>query len=147
MKVTLMLADHAQAVQGKLFISGGGATTVTIGTPFGIALIVEVPWDQANERHEFRLRLLDEDGQAVLLPGPNGASPLEVGGSFEVGRPPGTKKGSRLPFPLALNFGPMPLAPDTLYVWALDINGQSSPDWQLVFSAVPPAQLTTPETL
>jgi hypothetical protein len=139
MKVTIMLADHAQAFNNKLFILGGGLSTVQIGVPFAIALLIEVPWDQANEKHNFVLRLIDEDGNAVLLPGPAEPSPVEVGMAFEVGRPPGTKKGSRLPFTLALNFAPMSLIPDKIYVWSLTIDEEKSKDWELAFAAVGPA--------
>jgi hypothetical protein len=140
MKVTMMLADHAQALNGRLYIMGGGATHVVLGTPFAIALLIEVPWDQANEKHHFALQLTNGDGQSVNVPTQTGTGPLEIGGDFEVGRPPGIKKGSRLPFALALNFGPMPLLSDTVYVWSLNIDGVRSREWELVFGAVAPSQ-------
>jgi len=142
MKVTMMLADHAQAFNNKLFILGGGSATVFVGVPFAIALLIEVPWDQANERHNLMLRLIDEDGNAVAMPGPTGLGPVEFGAGFEVGRPPGTKKGSRLPFTLSLNFAPMPLVPDKTYVWSLSIDGEKNADWELAFTAI--AAMPTP---
>lgn len=138
MKVMMMLADHAQNANGKLFISGGGLSTVASGTPFAIALLIEVPWDQANEKHHFLLRLVDEDGKPVDVSGPAGSGPFEIGASFEVGRPPGTKKGSNLPFPLSINFGSMPLQPEKGYVWSLSVDDKRDPDWQLAFTAVAP---------
>ena len=54
MKATMMLADHAQIADGKLFVSGGGWTWITAGSPFGIALLMEVPWDRLNEKHRRR---------------------------------------------------------------------------------------------
>jgi hypothetical protein len=134
----MMLADHAQAFNNKLFILGGGSSAVQIGVPFAIALLIEVPWDQANEKHHFALRLIDEDGNAVALPGPAGLGPVEISMAFEVGRPPGTKKGSRLPFTLALNFAPMPLMQDRIYVWSLSIDDEKSKDWEMAFTAAAP---------
>jgi hypothetical protein len=64
MRVTMLLCDYAQAADGKLNIIGGGwSLTGPRPTPFGIAVLFQVPWDQANARHSFRLELLDADGQ------------------------------------------------------------------------------------
>src|SRR6185295_11764518 len=55
-KVTMLLADFAQVSDGKLTVVGGGwSLTGPEMTPFGIALLVQVPWDQANRRHTLRL--------------------------------------------------------------------------------------------
>ena len=51
-KVTMLLADFAQVADGKLTVVGGGwSLTGPEPTPFGIAILVHVPWDQANRRH------------------------------------------------------------------------------------------------
>ena len=64
MKVTLMLADSAQAVGGKLYILGGGwSLTGPEPASFALAGKIEVPWDQAGFSHTFRLALFDSDGQ------------------------------------------------------------------------------------
>src|SRR5262249_14328289 len=114
-------------------------SAIIVGVPFAIALLIEVPWDQANERHNLMLRLIDEDGNAVSMPGPAGPGPMEFSAGFEVGRPPGTKKGSRLPYTLSLTFASMTLVPDKTYVWSLSIDGEKSSDWELAFTAVAPA--------
>lgn len=36
-------------------------------TPFGIAMKIDVPWDQTNTRHVWKLTLHDEDGNGVHL--------------------------------------------------------------------------------
>jgi ABC-type uncharacterized transport system ATPase subunit len=56
-----------------------------------IALKLEVPWDRTNVQHSLLLELLDEDGDLVMVPGPeeHGEVPLQVTGEFEAGRPPG----------------------------------------------------------
>src|SRR3954454_25236903 len=69
-KVTMLLADFAQVADGKLTVVGGGwSLSGPEPTPFGIAILVHVPWDQANRRHTLRLELIDADGQPVLMPG------------------------------------------------------------------------------
>lgn len=139
----MLLADSAQAVNGKLYILGGGwSITGPDPTAMAIAIKIEVPWDQANKRHVLQLALVNADGQPVMVPTPTGDRPVEISGDFEVGRPPGLKPGTPLDFPVALNIGPLPLAPDGRYVWRLSIDGHSEEDWQVAFTTRParPAQ-------
>lgn len=135
MKVTMLLADHAQAADGKLNIIGGGWTiTGPQPSPFAIALLFDVPWDRTNEQHHFRLELLDQDGHPVIVPTPDGDQPLFIEGSFEVGRPPGLKRGTPIAVPTAFNMGPQPLPPGGRYEWRLTVDGESKEDWRLPFS-------------
>ena len=104
MKVTLMLADSAQAVEGKLYILGGGwSVTGPEPTPMAIAMKLEVPWDETNRRHAWRLELLDSDGGPVTLSSGADGRAIEIGGEFEVGRPAGVKPGTPIDLPLAIN--------------------------------------------
>jgi len=140
MKVTLLLADSAQAVDGKLYVLGGGwSITGPDPAPMAIAMKIEVPWDETNQRHSWKLELLDSDAQPVTLDGDEGPSPLEIGGEFEVGRPAGVKPGTPIDLPLAINLTPVPLEPDGRYVWKLWIDERTDEDWQVAFSTRPPA--------
>jgi hypothetical protein len=82
-KVTMMLADAAQEVGGKLYVLGGGwSITGPEPVPMAIALKLEVPWDRTNLQHSLLLELLDEDGEPVLVPGQDGEEvALQVTGS------------------------------------------------------------------
>jgi hypothetical protein len=134
----MLLADAAQAVEGKLFVLGGGWSVCGPDpTPMALAIKIEVPWDQANVRHECRIVLLDSDGTPVELETPEGPKPVEVTSEFEVGRPPGLRPGTPIDLPLALNFGPLPLPPEGRYEWRLEIDGDSGEDWRLAFSTRP----------
>jgi hypothetical protein len=139
MKVTLLLADAAQAVGGKLYVLGGG-WSVTGPDPSAMALAVkiEVPWDRANIKHQWWLELLDGDGAPIELPSaPDGElRPLRIDGQFEAGRPPGLKPGTPLDVALALNLAPIQLAPDGRYVWRLGIEGFQE-EWRVAFSTRP----------
>ena len=136
----MLLCDHAQASEGKLNILGGGwSLTGPQPTPFGIAILFQVPWDQADERHEFRLELLDADGHGVPVPGDPEGEPIAVEGSFETGRPPGVRPGTPLDFPFAMNSGPIALQPGQRYEWRLSIDGRYDADWRLAFSVRPAA--------
>lgn len=132
----MLLADFAQVSDGKLTIAGGGwSLTGPEAVPFGIAILVRVPWDQANRRHLMRLELLDADGQPVLTDTEDGEAPVVFFDDmpFEVGRPAGLKPGTPLDFPIAVNSGPLPLDPG-LYEWRLSIDGEVDDDWRLPFT-------------
>lgn len=138
MRVTLLLADSAQAVNGKLYILGGGwSITGPDPTVSAIAMKIEVPWDQANRKHHFKLELVDSDDKPVMVPTLTGDRPLVIEGDFETGRPAGLKPGTPLDVPLAINLGPLPLKPDTRFLWRLHIDGRTDEDWQLTFTTRP----------
>jgi hypothetical protein len=138
MKVTMMLADAAQAVGGKLYILGGGwSITGPQPSPFAIALKIEVPWDEANRPHQFVLSLVNADGQPVMLPTPGGEAAVEIKGNLEVGRPVGLKPGTPLDSTTAINFGPLPIPPAGRYLWRLTIDGRTSEDWEVAFTTRP----------
>ena len=92
----MMLADHAQVSEGKLFIAGGGWTTAGPGPiPCGIALLFHVPWQQTNERTGFTLRLLDEDGDRSRAVTSLASLPSRRPGRSRPGGPPGWLPGPR----------------------------------------------------
>ena len=134
----MLLADAVQAVHGKLYILGGGWSVMgPQPTQTAIAIKIEVPWDQADLPHTWRLELLDSDGRPVLLDTDAEGRPVEMKGEFKVGRPPGLKPGTPLDVPLALTFGALPVPPGGRYVWRLTIDGRSEDDWRLAFSTLP----------
>ena len=141
MKATLLLADAAQVAEGELNLLGGGWNiTGPQPVPSALALLIEVPWDRANEQHHVRLELLDADGEPVLVPQEAGEElPLVVEAQFEVGRPVGVKRGSPLNVPLAVNLGPQPLPPNQRFEWRMSINGETAEDWRAAFSTRPEA--------
>ena len=135
MKATMLLADYAVVSDGKLTIVGGGwSQTGPEPSAFGIGLLIQVHWDQANTPHSFSVELLDADGGDVSFDADDGDDqPVAFGGEFEVGRPPGLKPGTPLDFPVAVNSTPLPLEPGR-YEWRLTIDGKSHEDWTLPFT-------------
>lgn len=131
----MLLADAAQAVDGKLYILGGGWSIAGPGAvSMAIALKLEVPWDRTNERHHWQLDLVDGDGHPVLVQTGEGAAPLNVAGELEVGRPVGVAPGTPIDVPMAINLPPLPLPPGRRLVWRLTIDGETREDWQLAFT-------------
>ena len=85
----LMLADHSEAVNGKLYMVGGGWNVLRLPElphewGFQIALGLDVAWDETNQPHSLQVNIHDPDG-------------VELGeglqADFETGRPPGMPAG------------------------------------------------------
>ncbi len=136
-----MLADSAQAVAGKLYILGGGWSIRNAEpSPMALALKIEVPWDQSNIKHSFRLILLDADGNQIKIKTSEGEKAIEIRGNFEAGRPSGLISGTPLDIALAINFSPFPLDTSSRYVLKLYINEETFDEWSLGFSTRPPKE-------
>jgi hypothetical protein len=105
----MLLCDYAEDVNGKLYIVGGGWNTILADTPSPVALaiLLAIPWDQANRPHTIKVALLTEDGEEVMV---EDNPVLRVEGKLEVGRPPGTRPGSSLNAPLSIRLPALPLA-------------------------------------
>ena len=138
MKVTILLADSAQAIGGKLYILGGGWSVIGPNpSPMALAIKIEVPWNEANISHQLHLTLCDEDGHPIQVPTPTGDQPFEIKSSFEVGRPAGIRVGTPIDLALALNIAPLPLRPNNRYVWHCFIDEKTDENWQVSFSTRP----------
>lgn len=132
----MLVGDFARVVDGKLDVLGAGwAYAGPDPVSMGIGVIIDVPWDQTNTRHELSLRLLGEDGEPAQLPAPQGqpAGTIELQTEFEVGRPPGAAAGASMPFAMGLNIAGVPLPPGRRYEWRLAIDSETQDDWYVGF--------------
>ena len=98
----MLLADYAAVSDGKLTIVGGGwSQTGPEPASFGIGLLIQVPWDQANTRHSFSVELLDAGWscQSASRSDEDSDQVVAFGGEFEVGSSAGAEAGNaaRLP--------------------------------------------------
>ena len=135
---TILLADAAQAIDNKLYVLGGGwSVTGPEPSPSALAIALKVPWDEANQRHELRVELLDSDGHPITLGSEEASQGVVVESHFEVGRPPGLRPGTPIDLAFAINLGPMPLPPAGRYEWRLSIDGESEAHWHAAFSTRP----------
>lgn len=75
----LTVANHVEAINGLLYMSGGGWTDHhrIVGpdqppppTHMGIAASVLIPWEQTNQQHTLVIRVEDADG-AIMLQSPD----------------------------------------------------------------------------
>jgi hypothetical protein len=135
MKVTIMLADFAQVVNGKLYIMGGGWSLIGPQPSMSaVAVKIEIPWTETNRKHSLKLELLDTEHHSVIVPTPIGESPVVITGDFEVGRPAGLIPGTPIDVPMAFPIGPLPLKLGERYVWKLSIDGETNANWEVAFS-------------
>lgn len=136
MEATLLLCDAAQAINGKLYILGGGwSITGPMPVPSAVALKIDVPWSEANRKIHAKVELVDADGSLVLVPDQFGnEQPVQLEFDFEVGRPPGLAHGTPLDATVALNIPPLPLSPGSRFAWRLEVDGESKPHWQVPFT-------------
>lgn len=112
---SVLLCDHAQVWQGKLFVSGAGINLLGAGDqvpPYGIAvhlaIVVTVPWSAHNQQHTLKVTLLTADGAPVEMDGlvlPPGAPETDRGrliATFTAGRGPHMQPGDESLMPVAL---------------------------------------------
>ena len=148
MKITILLADAAQAVGGKLYVLGGGWSITGPGAvSCALASKIEVPWEEANRRHRLQLRLLDSDERPVRLATAEGERAVEIDLEFEAGRPAGLAPGTPLDVTTVVNINQLSLPPGGRFFWRCAIDGRpaadwghTADDWQIAFSTRPAPQ-------
>lgn len=123
MEADLLLCDHAEAINGKLYIMGAAWNMLQApdqAITVALAIVVKVGWDEADQSHELIAELLDADGERIVVNG----EPVAPSGRFELGRPAGVKPGSTLNMPLAFNLTGLVLGVGQ-YEWRLTIDGET----------------------
>jgi hypothetical protein len=96
----LILADSAQVQGEKLYMLGGGWSTIWAKQfpaqhNVAVAAGILIPWLETNVRHQFKVAIRAEDQTAFG----------EVSGEFERGRPAGLPAGTTQRMLLAVNMG------------------------------------------
>jgi len=115
---SLMLADSAQAVDGKLYVLGGAWNMLRFpefpaSLMVGIAVAIDVDWTETNARHHLDIHFEDADGQAM---------DPRIGADFEAGRPPGAIPGAELRIVMAVN-GPVAIPSPGQYAAVASVGG------------------------
>jgi hypothetical protein len=99
----LTVANHAEAINGLLYLSGAGWTDLRRPMPpqggpvpvnhIGIGIAILVGWNETNQRYRLNVRLENADGRDLIA----------VQADVEVGRPPGLPAGSDLRTVMGIN--------------------------------------------
>jgi hypothetical protein len=90
------LANHAEAINGLLYLQGAGWTDIRVGAGpqgqlttvhMGIGISILVGWNDTNVVYPLTFQMVHEDGGEPVLAGE---------GQIEAGRPPGLPAGSEI---------------------------------------------------
>ena len=122
MRVTSsMLADAAQVQRGKLYILGGGISTITarqmpaVHPQLSLVVLVEVEPHELEQNLDLRIQLIDEDGVNMGL---------DARGKLRVGVARNRKPGEPALLPMVSNFVNMRFPEPKGYAFAIDHDGQ-----------------------
>jgi len=144
--ITMLLADSAQVADGKLYVLGGGwSVTGPEPTPSAVAIKVSVDSHEFNTSHHWELFIEDADGQPVRFETPEGSQIIEVRGDFSATAPDDVPVGTPVDVPIAVNFGPIPLADSSRYTWRMVIDGETLPGGLVSFTTRPARQVNEEE--
>lgn len=92
---SLFLADHAEAVRGKLYVTGGAWDAINVRQlpavhpHMCVCVVLEVGWQDTDVDHEIDVKLLDADGRSLL--------PVRIGGKARAARQPSAQPGDTAP--------------------------------------------------
>lgn len=115
----LMLADRAEAVNGKLYLMGGAwdrlfVQNFALQNLISIAVGILVPWHATNTQHTLTLEIVDSDEAPIGF---------RVEAGFAAGTPPWSERGETQRVILALPGVPVQLSRPGQYVINASING------------------------
>lgn len=138
-RVTMLLCDSAQLIDGKLYVLGGGWELFGPDPqPFALAGRIDLPVVELGKLHKWELYLEDADGQSVL---PKEATPISQ--EFRLERTDATTIGEYVGVPFVVAFGPLALQPGARFVWRLYVDGRTDDTW---FASFGVRQRVEPET-
>jgi hypothetical protein len=119
MQATLLLCDWAETnPEGKLYAMGIGWKRIASDQPTftAVALLLSVPYDQTNTKHNVTIKLMTEDGQPFPAD-----TPAAFGFQFEIGRPPGMRRGEDQTVPFAAKINGL-ILPENGYRWEVIVD-------------------------
>ncbi|MCL4370384.1 MAG: hypothetical protein M1380_05700 [Chloroflexi bacterium] len=110
----LILADRAEAVNGKLYMMGGGWDRISVADfsqpqTLSLAMGILVPWNATNTNHNLAVRIETQDATELVA----------MGLSFNAGRPPTLRPAESQRLVLAFQLALTLPAPGTYVVSAL----------------------------
>jgi hypothetical protein len=120
---TILLCDAASGdPSGKMHMLGAGwSITGSPTAPCSVVVLLKVPWERADGKLPFVLRLVDADGHPVVIEGKAVGIRQELG----IGRRAQVPAGVPIDASFNLNLGPMPL-PAGRYRWLLEIGEEAA---------------------
>ena len=115
----LLLADKAEAINGKVYMMGGSIGAIGLAqmpglAAFDLAIGLLLDYSETSDTHRLLLAMETADNQPVL-------GPIEI--PFATGRPPGFPPGDSMRFTAVIQ-GPFPIPTEGAYQWRAEVDGQ-----------------------
>ncbi len=115
----LILADKAEALNGKVYMIGGGIGGVGLfeipgSASFDLAVGLLVDYNETRDTHRLALTMENPDNRVVL-------GPIDI--PFATGSPPGLPPGDAVRFTIVVQ-GPFPIPAEGAYHWVATVDGQ-----------------------
>jgi|SRR5579872_6301670 len=117
----LLLAEHAEAINNKHYIMGGGLFALAgpeyplVQPNLSVAASIDIPYEDTVEQHALAIDVVDADERTVL--------PQPFSSKFETGRPPGMRHGDSQVAMMVVNFGNIQFPAEGRYWVKLEIDG------------------------
>jgi hypothetical protein len=124
--LAFFLADHAEALNGKLYVNGGFFNRVRFPMypaalpPIAIAVVLEVPFGKYQSEHVMVVGLEDQDGEPL---------PFKVEARFRVGAAAEMHYGDPTVMPLAMPVYGLVLQRPGDYCFTAAVNGDELGRW------------------
>jgi hypothetical protein len=129
-RITAMLADSAEAVNGKLYLLGGGWDTLavthlpTVQSRVAVAVLVRTGWNDTDEPHQLTLHLETEDGDRVPL-ARGGDAPIDtLAARITTHRSPLIRPGDDQNAPLTFTINDLVLDRVGGFSWVITVDGE-----------------------
>src|ERR1035441_8220511 len=97
MDIDVILCNHAEVAENKLFVTGGGINMCFVQpmpphvVSVALGCVVHVPYLATNQGHTLEISLVDADGAPIVPWVPEGMptpEPVKATQGFNMGRPP-----------------------------------------------------------
>jgi len=154
MKVTVLLADKGtnNPQGGTLNLLNVGWTRTVLRPapmvpggfltpPLALAVFFEVEHSHCNHPIDLVIRLVNQDGQPVQVPGAAGTQPLVITQTMTVMSPAGAPIGAPGVGNALIEILPGLIIAPGNYRWEVTLDGDHDADWEASFQVVAPPQM------
>lgn len=147
MEIDVILCNHAEAAENKVFLTGGGVNTSFVGpepphvVTVSIGGVIHVPYQSTNQAHTLSIDLIDAQGQPVSPFQPEAETPVppvQAKMPFNVGRPPMIEVGDEQTLAVAANWVNLPLPALGIYEFIVSLDGTEMRRLPLRVRTLPP---------
>jgi hypothetical protein len=141
MRAYIVLCDFAeQDPTGKIHILGAGwSQTGPAPSPHGVVVFFKMPSNRKHPTIPVQLRMMNDRGSVVEIPGPAGIQRLDIAGQIELQGPNVDPEDSfEMEVAFTVNLNAM-LLPAGRYTWVAEVDGKEVATTDFIFRSEVPA--------